>query len=265
MKHFVDATGLRIGCLRAKTAAVRSTVLAVPTAGLFCFLAYAGARIPSVSGGVRAAESAANTAGVSFHDTAGLNRQSGTATTAIDVASAGNASAVGFANPVVYVARSNPPIAFAGGSFFLQGPANSCDLNNDGLVDNSDVLLAISMSLGLSPCTADILGPGVCNVIVVQRVINAATSGSCVTGNAHTVSLTWVASTSLNVAGYTVYRGTTLGGPYTKLNSSLVVVANYIDSTVQAGQTYYYVVTASDTSNNESVYSNEAQAVVPSP
>jgi fibronectin type 3 domain-containing protein len=34
---------------------------------------------------------------------------------------------------------------------------------------------------------------------------------------------------------------------------------------VQSGQTYYYVVTAVDTSGAESVYSNQVQAIVPSP
>ena len=39
----------------------------------------------------------------------------------------------------------------------------------------------------------------------------------------------------------------------------------YTDLTVQAGQTYYYVTTAVDSNNNESAYSNEAPAAIPSP
>src|SRR6185503_2795501 len=65
-----------------------------------------------------------------------------------------------------------------------------------------------------------------------------------------------------NVVGYHVYRGTTAGGPYVLLNASPVVGISYADITVQDGQTYYYVATAVD-NNGESVYSNEAQAVVP--
>jgi fibronectin type 3 domain-containing protein len=80
----------------------------------------------------------------------------------------------------------------------------------------------------------------------------------------HAVTVSWQASTS-TVAGYNVYRGATTGGPYTKLNSSLVAATNYVDSSVQAGQTYYYVATAVDAANNESVHSNQAIAVVPSP
>jgi fibronectin type 3 domain-containing protein len=67
------------------------------------------------------------------------------------------------------------------------------------------------------------------------------------------------------VTGYNVYRELASGGPYTKVNPSLIAGATYADNNVQAGQTYYYVSTAVDSSNNESVYSNEAQAVIPSP
>ena len=145
-------------------------------------------------------------------------------------------------------------------------PLNACDLNKDGAVNKADADLAVSMVLGPSSgCTANIVGPGICNIVVVQRVINAVLSGTCVTGNAHTVSLTWVASTSTNVVGYKVYRGTAPGGPYTLLTSTTVVGIAYTDSAVQAGQTYYYAVTAVDSSSNASVYSNEATAVVPYP
>lgn len=150
----------------------------------------------------------------------------------------------------------------------LAWPQNPCDLNKDGTVNFVDVALATNMAVGLFPCTADIAGFGVCNVIVVQRVTNAAMGGTCVTGPVvypHSVSLSWTASTSLNVTGYNVYRGTTSGGPYTKLNSSPRAEITYEDLSVQAGTTYYYVATAVDSSNNESAYSNQASAVVPSP
>jgi fibronectin type 3 domain-containing protein len=66
------------------------------------------------------------------------------------------------------------------------------------------------------------------------------------------------------VSGYNVYRGTTSNGPYpTKLNSSLVTAVAFTDSTVTDGTTYFYVVTAVDSSNVESVDSNQATAIVP--
>ena len=76
----------------------------------------------------------------------------------------------------------------------------------------------------------------------------------------HTVDLSWNPSSS-TVAGYNLYRGGVSGGPYTKINSS--TLASYIDTSVQSGQTYYYVTTAVDSNGVESGYSNEASALVP--
>ncbi len=78
----------------------------------------------------------------------------------------------------------------------------------------------------------------------------------------HNVSLTWNASSSSNVAGYYVYRGSKSGGPYTKL-SSLLSGTSYVDGTVGAGQIYYYATTAADPSGDESAYSNQVQATIP--
>jgi len=79
----------------------------------------------------------------------------------------------------------------------------------------------------------------------------------------HTVSLSWTASTSQNVVGYNIYRSTISGGPYGKINPSLNASTNYTDSTVADGQTYYYVTTAVNSNNEESTYSNQAEAVIP--
>lgn len=63
-----------------------------------------------------------------------------------------------------------------------------------------------------------------------------------------------------------MYRGTTSGGPYTKVNSALLPGTTYTDTSVQAGVTYFYVVTAVDTSKNESAYSAQTSAAtIPSP
>jgi hypothetical protein len=142
---------------------------------------------------------------------------------------------------------------------------NACDLNGDGAVNILDVQLATNMVLSLAPCTANVIGAGVCNIVVIQRVVNAVVKGTCLAGLPHSASLNWTASTSSDVAGYNVYRGTVSNGPYTKLTSALVVGTGYTDVTVQAGQTYYYVTTAVDSTNNESAYSNEAPAAIPSP
>ncbi len=80
----------------------------------------------------------------------------------------------------------------------------------------------------------------------------------------HSVSLSWGASSTLSVVGYNVYRAGVAGGTYTTV-ASTNSGTTFVDGSVQSGQTYYYVVTAVDTGGAESVYSNQVQAVIPSP
>jgi fibronectin type 3 domain-containing protein len=80
----------------------------------------------------------------------------------------------------------------------------------------------------------------------------------------HTVSLGWSPSTSNGISYYKVYRGTVSGGPYSLLATN-VSVTSYTDSSVQSGNTYYYVTTAVDSSGGESGYSDIAPAVIPIP
>lgn len=82
---------------------------------------------------------------------------------------------------------------------------------------------------------------------------------------AHSATLTWATGGSSGVVGYNVYRSATSGGPYVRLNSSPVSATTYTDTTVQAGQTYYYVCTTVNSSGAESGYSNQTQATVPTP
>jgi centrosomal CEP192-like protein len=89
-----------------------------------------------------------------------------------------------------------------------------------------------------------------------------------VTGNGtqsgYSVNLSWDPSqTPPDIVGYNVYRGTQSGGPYSQINSVLDPATAYIDYTVLAGATYYYVTTAVDSSGQQSAYSNQTEAVIP--
>jgi hypothetical protein len=139
---------------------------------------------------------------------------------------------------------------------------NPCDLNGDHVVNIVDVQLIATMTGGLLPCTANIAGPGICTPAVYDAVKKAALTGECAP---HSVSLNWTASVSPSVKGYNVYRGTRAGGPYTKLTAAPVSQTSFVDITVLAGQTYYYVATAVDANKNESAYSKQALAVIPNP
>ncbi len=59
----------------------------------------------------------------------------------------------------------------------------------------------------------------------------------------HSVTLTWSASSTAGVH-YNVYRGTTSGGPYTRLNTASLASTTYTDATGTGGTTYFYVITA---------------------
>ena len=78
----------------------------------------------------------------------------------------------------------------------------------------------------------------------------------------HGVVLSWQASTSAGVTNYNVYRGSQTGGPYTKIGN--VTTVTYSDGCGATGTTCFYVVTALDAAGDESAYSNEVSATIPS-
>jgi ASPM-SPD-2-Hydin domain-containing protein/HYDIN/CFA65/VesB family protein len=110
-------------------------------------------------------------------------------------------------------------------------------------------------------------GTASANISFFTSTSNSASETASGTGGTiqHTVDLSWNASTSTSITGYNVYRGNVSGGPYSKINSALNPSMNYGDSTVQSGQSYYYVTTAVDSTGVESSYSNQVQVVVPFP
>src|SRR5580658_8005154 len=130
--------------------------------------------------------------------------------------------------------------------FSASGWAQSpCAIVSGGATPTTaDVTAATNMALKTTPCTVSIEGPNTCTVITVQRVINASLGQPCSVYNAHAANLSWTPSTTPN-ATYNVYRATASAGPFTTpLNSAPITGTTYVDTTVQAGQTYYYVVAA---------------------
>jgi lysophospholipase L1-like esterase len=88
----------------------------------------------------------------------------------------------------------------------------------------------------------------------------AAPTGLTATPGNERVSLDWNDNGEGDLDGYNVYRSTTHGSGYGKLNVSLVDDSSYTDNTVTNGIPYYYVVTAVDFNSHESNHSNEATA-----
>jgi TolB protein len=59
--------------------------------------------------------------------------------------------------------------------------------------------------------------------------------------------------------GYNVYRATASHGNYEKANSALLTTTMFVDRLLDAGTTYYYVVTAVDVQGLESNFSAEVR------
>jgi fibronectin type 3 domain-containing protein len=127
-----------------------------------------------------------------------------------------------------------------------------------------------SLAAGAKCTIAVMFTPSVAGTEAASLNIADNSSGSPQTvplsgAGTHDVILSWTASTTPGVVGYDVYRGTTSGGPYpTQLNSTPVNGTTYCDATAQAGQTYYYVVTAVASNDiTQSADSAQASATVP--
>ena len=93
----------------------------------------------------------------------------------------------------------------------------------------------------------------------VPGAIPAAPSGLAALPFYFGMRLTWQRNTERDLDGYNLYRSTTPGGNYQKLNTTLLPDSAYRDSSLLSDTMYYYVVTAMDTSRNESPYSMEVR------
>jgi Bacterial Ig-like domain (group 2) len=102
-------------------------------------------------------------------------------------------------------------------------------------------------------------------------ITNANVSGVnfAATATPHSVDLSWGAATIENpvsgqvVVGYNIYRSSVSGGPYTQLNAAPTPGLTYVDNTVSAGETLFYVCSTVDNLGNVSGYSNQTAATVP--
>ena len=135
------------------------------------------------------------------------------------------------------------------GYYYLDNLAASQSINATGTAP----AIAIGLANDPAPSTATQW-----RLVEPYQPITIATAGppavviSYTNQSAH---LTW----SGNGLYYNVYRGTTSGGPYTKVLNT-VTNLTYSDTTVQNGQAYYYVVTALDLLGAESGFSAEVVA-----
>jgi len=88
-------------------------------------------------------------------------------------------------------------------------------------------------------------------------------TGTGTAAQQHTVDLAW--NGSADAVGYNILPRQRAGWTIYADQLFLDSTTAYTDSTVASGQTYYYVTTAVNGSGDESGYSNQAKAVIPSP
>jgi hypothetical protein len=151
----------------------------------------------------------------------------------------------------------------------------SVALSNSGLTGTGFAVSGLALPLTLSPgqstsfnvtfaptATGSVSG----SITVTSNATNSPTaislSGTGAAPATYSVTLSWTPSSS-SYSGFNVYRSTVSGGPYTKIDTSMITSPTYTDNNVTAGSTYYYVATQVDSSGNESAYSAQVSATTP--
>jgi Abnormal spindle-like microcephaly-assoc'd, ASPM-SPD-2-Hydin len=179
-------------------------------------------------------------------------------------------TSVAFGNVTVDTSSTLPVTLSSAGSAPVT--INSGTLTGTGFT-MSGATFPVTLNPGLTVTLDVVFDPTAVTAATGQLTIqsNSSTNSSAVislsgTGvNAsHEVALSWDAprSSPVAVVGYNVYRSAG-GGTYQLLNSSLDTQTTYLDTAVQAGATYGYIVASVDSSGTESVPSNEATATIP--
>jgi hypothetical protein len=139
------------------------------------------------------------------------------------------------------------------GSFLTS--SNYTDNDVDGYVTYYYIVTAVDTSLNESDDSNEV------SATPTDTTPPAAPMGLTASAGNQTVSLNWNNNSEPDINGYNVYRSTTSGSGYAKINGSLLSSSDYIDNSAINGTTYYYVVTAVDTSSNESGYSSQVSAM----
>ena len=96
-------------------------------------------------------------------------------------------------------------------------------------------------------------------VLGVLSSVPLAPLGLAVAPDETTVQLSWAPNAEGDLLGYHVYRSDTSGSGYAPLTGSPLPTASFVDAAAVPGTMHYYVVTAVDSSANESGFSEEAR------
>jgi hypothetical protein len=95
-----------------------------------------------------------------------------------------------------------------------------------------------------------------------RLTVQQALLGNGTPRTSHSVNLSWN-SGSAGVVGYNIYRASAASGPYSKINSAPDPNTSFLDTSVQGGQTYFYVTTAIGSDGKQSAFSSWIQVAIP--
>ncbi|HEY1939458.1 MAG TPA: hypothetical protein VGJ33_16130 [Candidatus Angelobacter sp.] len=143
------------------------------------------------------------------------------------------------------------------GSGFSAGVTTPIDLNPTQ---------SVNVPIVFNPGSAGTVSGSFTLVSNGKTILSVPLSGTGLTPLSHSVDIAWNPSVSASLQGYNVYRGTTSGGPYAKISTTLsTTTLLFTDTTPVSGKQYFYVVTAVDTSGAESSASSEVAVTIPTP
>lgn len=155
------------------------------------------------------------------------------------------------ANPSVPVQVTQQFAAFG-----TYSDGTSRDITTQTTWSSSSTSVATVNSSGLATPVA----AGTATITATSGSISGSTTLTVISGDSGgTIRLAWDPNTAPNLAGYRVYYGPA-SGVYSH-STDVGNVTTYILTGLTKGQTYSIAVTAYDTSNNESGYSNEVSGV----
>lgn len=91
----------------------------------------------------------------------------------------------------------------------------------------------------------------------IEFVAPNAPTNLVATAKAESIRLDWTTNSESDLAGYTIFRAESSGGPYNTIARN-VTSTSFVDNTVTISESYFYKIKAVDKSLNSSIYSNEA-------
>jgi hypothetical protein len=235
----------------------------------------AGVTLNSGTGLISGTPTAAGTSTVTLSATNGSG--TGNATLTLTIAAAGpalsiNATSVAFGSVLLNTPATQDVILTSSGTTAVT--VNSATVAGTGFTLSSGPTLPLTLTPGQTASLGMEFDPTAAGAATGTLTITStsSTNGTAViplTGTGSTssyaVNLSWDAPSSSAdpVAGYNIYRAPSGSSTYQLLNSSVDGQTTYVDSTVQSGQTYEYIVESIDDSGVESTPTSPITVTIP--